>query len=100
MADGKPLAPGTYTVRLGRDEVKPAAGQSPDAARFVEFVSGGRVVGREVATVIQAADIGQIAKGSRPSPGAARVDLLKGNDYVRVWINSAGTNYIINLPTS
>jgi len=27
-----------------------------------------------------------------------RVDMLKGNDYVRVWINRAGTNYIIHLP--
>jgi hypothetical protein len=26
------------------------------------------------------------------------VDALKGGDYIRVWINSGGTNYLINLP--
>ena len=27
-----------------------------------------------------------------------RVEMLKGNDYLRVWINRGGTNYIIHLP--
>src|SRR4029078_9159737 len=48
MADGKPLAPGTYQVRLTSDEVKPATGQSPDSEKWVEFVKGGKVVGCEV----------------------------------------------------
>jgi hypothetical protein len=26
------------------------------------------------------------------------VDMLKGNDYVRVWINRSGRNYIVHLP--
>src|SRR5262249_8031832 len=71
LADGKPLPPGTYQVRLTNDEPKPAVGQSPDAERYVEFVKGGKVVGREVATVISAADIGKIAKGRRPKPNSA-----------------------------
>jgi hypothetical protein len=98
MADGKPLAPGTYTVRLTNDEPKPAVGQTPDAERYVEFVKGGKVVGREVATVVSAADIGKIAKGPRPKANGSRVDTLKGGDYVRVWINHGGNNYIINMP--
>jgi len=39
-----------------------------------------------------------IVKGPSPAKGASRVDVLKGNDYVRVWVNRAGNNYIINLP--
>lgn len=98
MADGQPLAAGTYQVRLSADVPKAGVGQSPDAARYVEFVRGGKVIGREVAVLVPAADIGQIAKGARPPAGRARVELLKGDDYLRVWINRGGMNYIINMP--
>jgi hypothetical protein len=101
MADGQPLAPGTYQVRLTADMPKPAAGQSPDAERYVEFVRGGKVVGREVATVVPGAEVGPIAKGDKlPAPGGSRVELLKGNVYLRVWINRGGTHYFIHLPVT
>ena len=77
---------------------KPAVGQSPDAERYVEFLKGGKVVGREVATVVTDADAKAVVKGPAPAKGGARVDLLKGDDYVRVWINRGGNNYIIHLP--
>jgi hypothetical protein len=101
MADGQKLTAGTYQVRLTSDAPKPGAGQSPDAERYVEFLRGGKVVGREVATVVTAADINQVADSARrPAPGASRVELLKGNDYLRVWINRSGTHYIINMPVA
>jgi hypothetical protein len=100
LADGKPLAAGTYQVRLTADEPKPGVGQSPNAERYVEFVRGGKVVGREVASVVSQADLPQVADGPRPGSGASRVELLKGNDYVRVWINRGGNNYIIHMPPS
>jgi hypothetical protein len=98
MADGKPLPAGTYQVRLTSDAPKPGVGQAPDAEKYVEFVKGGKVVGREVATVVSAEDIGKIAKGKKPARNSASVELLKGGDYYRVWINRGGTNYIINMP--
>jgi hypothetical protein len=97
-ANGQPLAPGTYTVRLTDDEPKPATGESPNAERWVEFVRGGKVAGKEVASVIGPDDIGKIAKGPRPKTNGSRVDVLKGGDYVRVWINKGGQNYLINMP--
>jgi hypothetical protein len=101
MADGQPLPPGTYQVRLTDDIPKPAAGQSPDVERYVEFVRGGKVVGREVATLVTSADVGQIAKGEKPpAPGGSRVELLKGNVYLRVWLNRGGTHYFIHLPVT
>jgi hypothetical protein len=98
LADGKPLPAGTYQVRLTSDTPKPGVGQAPDAEKYVEFVKGGKVVGREVATVVSAEDIAKIAKGKRPARNSASVELLKGGDYYRVWINRGGTNYIINMP--
>jgi hypothetical protein len=98
MADGKPLSAGTYQVRLTNDEPKPGVGQEQGAERYVEFVKGGKVAGREVATVISAQDIGKIAKGKKPKAGSSSVELLKGGDFYRVWINKGGTNYLINMP--
>ena len=100
MADGQPLAPGTYQLRLSAEMPKPGVGQSPDGARYVEFVRSGKVVAREVATVVLAADLAQVADGARPAPGTVRVELLKGDDYVRVWINRGGVNYLIHLPAA
>jgi hypothetical protein len=100
MANGQALAPGSYQVRLTSEAPQPGPGQSADAEMWVEFVRNGKPVGREVATVVPAAEIGQVAEMRPPSPGSARVEMLKGNDYLRVWINRGGTNYIINLPTA
>ncbi|HZR22144.1 MAG TPA: hypothetical protein VFA59_01075 [Vicinamibacterales bacterium] len=99
MADGKPLAAGTYTVRATDDTPKPGTGQDPNGEKYVEFLKGGKVVGREVATVVPSTDIGKIAKKNPPKPGQSRTELLKGGDYYRVWINKGGTHYIINLAT-
>jgi hypothetical protein len=100
MADGQPLAAGTYQVRLTGETPKPAAGQSPDGETYVEFLKAGKVVGREVATVVSSADIASIAKWRKPTANGVHVEILKGNDYLRVWISRSGTHYLINLPTS
>jgi len=98
LADGQPLAPGTYQVRLSSDQPKPVVGQSPDSERYVEFVRAGKVVGREVATVISSADMATMAKYRKPAANSSKVETLKGADYLRVWINRSGTNYLIHLP--
>src|SRR5262245_23585884 len=100
MADGKSLAAGTYTLRLSNDPVSPVVGQTPDQTRWVEFVQGSSVKGREVATVLSTADAKQIAKLGLPAPGSAKVQTLKGNEYTRVWINKGGTNYLVHLKNS
>src|SRR5207247_3612528 len=83
LADGKPLAPGTYQVRLTSDSPKPATGQAPDSEKYVEFVRGGKTVGREVATVVSAEDISKIAKGAKPKPGTSKFEMLKGGEFWR-----------------
>jgi hypothetical protein len=99
MADGKRLPAGTYQVRLTNDgPQQQAVGESPNSERYVEFVKAGKVAGRELATIVANADIKTVAKTSPPKPGGAKVEMLKGDDYVRVWINRGGTHYIINMP--
>jgi hypothetical protein len=99
-ADGKPLPRGTYQVRLTAEEAKPdVVGQDAKLSRWVEFVQGGQVRGREVVSIVPQAEIAQVAEGRAPATGASRVELLKGNDYLRVWINRGGNHYLIHLPT-
>ena len=100
MADGKPLAAGTYQVRITTERPRPAVGQSATAECWVEFLKTGSVAGREVASVISTEDIGTVAKVPAPKPSASRVDLLKEGEYLRVWMNSGGTHYIVNLPVA
>jgi hypothetical protein len=97
MADGQPLAAGTYAVRLSDSKVTPVAGQSPDGAAWVEFVQAGAVKGRELATVLVGPAVKQVAKEAPPASGTARVEALMGAQYLRVWINHAGTNYLVHL---
>src|SRR5262249_18169810 len=52
-ADGKPLPAGTYQVRLTAQNASPEAkGESASLERWVEFVQGGQVKGREVVTIV------------------------------------------------
>src|SRR4051812_26118002 len=78
MADGKPLAAGTYQVRLTADTPKPAVGETPNAEKYVEFLRGGKVMGRELATVVPASEVSKIAKSPHPKGNGVRVDTLKG----------------------
>lgn len=99
-ADGKPLKAGTYQVRLTPEEAKPeVANTDAKLERWVEFTRGGKVMGREVVSIVPNDEISKVAEGKPPRPGASRVELLKGNDYLRVWINKGGTHYLIHLPT-
>jgi len=98
LADGKPLAPGTYQIRLTTEHPAQAPGASSNGECWIELMKGQAVVAREVATIIPNDQIAAIAKGPGPKPNSARVDVLKGGEYVRAWINHDSTNYIINLP--
>ena len=100
-ADGKPLPAGTYTVRLTAQEAKPdATGASETIERWVEFVQKGAVKGREVVSIVPQAEVKNVVKDAPPKPGTSKVQLLKGNDYVRVWINKGGNHYLVHLPAA
>ena len=99
-ANGQPLPAGTYTVRLASEGVPGKVGQTADLSRWCEFVQGNEVKGKELCTVLSSSEIGAVVKDSPPASGSAKVELLKANDYLRVWINRGGTHYLMHLPAS
>lgn len=101
MADGKALKAGTYQVRLTSQEASPVV-PGIKMERWVEFVQGGKVAGREVVSIVPASEMkdlqpGPDAPGRAPRAGS-RVEMLKGNEYLRVWITRAGVSYLIHMP--
>ena len=97
-ADGQPLPAGTYQVRVTETPAAPAApGQTPQFERWAEFLQGGKVVGREVVTIVPASEIKQVAEMTPPPPGGSRAEVLKGGDYLRLWINRGGNHYLIHF---
>lgn len=99
MADGKPLSAGTYQVRLTAEQAKPeAVGTTEALERWVEFLRGGKVVGREVVSIVPAAEAKLVAKDAPPRAGSSKVQMLRGNEYLRVWINRGGNHFLMHLP--
>lgn len=83
LVDGQPLAAGTYRLRVDGE--------------WVEFLRDGAVAGRGLAVVVPDGEVGEIAKS--PSPrNEARVVQLKSGEYIRVWLNRGGMNYLLHLP--
>lgn len=99
MADGKALPAGTYQVRLTAQVAKPEAiGTTEALERWVEFVRAGKVMGREVVSIVPAAETKLVAKDPPPRPGGSKVQMLRGNEYLRVWINRGGNHFLMHMP--
>jgi hypothetical protein len=100
-ADGKPLPAGTYQVRLTAQEAAPnAVGATESLERWVEFLQGKTVKGREVVSIVPQAEIKNVVKDAPPASGGSKVQVLRGNDYMRVWINRGGNHYLVHFPIS
>ena len=100
IANGQRLPAGTYIVRQVSLPVRVVPGQTPGEYRWVEFIQNGDVKGREVAVVLATPRALPIAETPMPPMGRARVDLLRGEEYVRVWVNQGGTHFLVHLATA
>ena len=98
LAYGRPLAPGTYQVRLTGERPTPRPGQSADAQQWVEFVADGSVTAREVAEVIRDDDRPDIGASAERAAEGVRVQILKGGDFLRISVKRQGIRYLIHLP--
>ena len=98
LADGRPLAPGTYQVRLTGERPTPHPGQSADAQQWAALVADGSVIAREVAEVIRDDDRPEIGASAERAAEGVRVHLLKGGDFLRISVKRQGVRYLIHLP--
>jgi hypothetical protein len=98
-ADGNPLAAGAYQVRLTAQQAAPeAVGTTEALERWVEFTQGKAVKGREVVSIVPQNEIKMVVKDAPPPSGGSKVQVLRGNEYLRVWINRGGNHYLIHFP--
>ena len=98
MAGGTMLQPGTYEVRLTGEHLMPLPGQSENGAQVVEFVSGGRVLARDAAEVIEPGAT-PVGTSGGPTTGL-RVQRLRGDEFVRISGTRNGERYLIHLATA
>lgn len=100
-ADGKALPAGTYQVRVTTQAAAPEAkGQTPALERWVEFVQGGQVKGREVVSIVPQDEVSAVQKSTAPKANSSKFELLKGGDYSRLWINRGGNHYLVHFPSA
>jgi len=98
-ADGKALAPGTYELRLTSQQPPQVGGGASVNQRWVEFVANGATVAREIAEVFPFNDARAVGTSSAGA-GAARVDLLKGGEFLRIAVTGVDGRYLIHLPVA
>lgn len=96
-ANGETLPAGSYQLRLTGEEPPAPTGASKPLERWVEFVRGGKVVGREVVSVVPQSEIKNVTKGGGPAAGSSKVEMLRGDDYLRIWVNRGGNHYLVHL---
>ena len=100
MANGQALPAGTYQLYLTAESVQAVPGIQME--RWVEFRRGGKAVGKEMVSVVPQAEAKDLQPGPdadrRPPAGSPRVEMLKGDEFLRIWINRGGVSYLLHLP--
>ncbi len=97
--NGQALAAGTYQVRLTTEAPPKVVGQTVEETRWVEFMKGSTVAGREVATLLTPEEMAKVADRPR-GRGAVLLQTLKGGDYQRVWVIHGGQHVLIHMPVT
>jgi hypothetical protein len=92
------LQPGRYEIRLTGEHVEPLPGQSEDALQEIEFLANGTVAARYAAEVITTESVPVGTSGGAAT--RARVELLKGGDFLRVSTSRGGERFLIHLPVA
>jgi hypothetical protein len=98
LANGAPLSPGTYELRLTEQRPTPSLGQSLEARQWVEFVANGKVVAREIAEVLHDDDLPAVGASSVRVPSGTRVERLKSDDLLRISVKRDRERYLVYLP--
>ena len=98
LADGKPLAAGTYELWITDERPDVGAGAPSDAQRVVELAQNGQVVRRVIAEVFPPT-APQAVGTSGGGTGRVQAQMLRGGEFLRLSFNDADGRYLIHLPT-
>ena len=99
LANGRPLAPGTYQLRLTGERPEPLTGQAADAREWVDLVMDGEIAGRELAEILRDGSLPEVGASSNPVPTGVRVDVLRGGEFLRVSVKREdGVRYLLHFP--
>ncbi len=98
LADGKPVPPGKYSIRLTAERPGPLPGQPVGAQQRVELLADGKVVAQEIAEVLKDEDLPAEGASSQHVQNGTRVEMLKGGEFLRISIKRDGARYLLYLP--
>ena len=90
------LHAGRYELRLTGEHLTPLPGQSEESEQVVEFVKDGIVVAKDAAEVLPAAATPVGTSGRQNA--LARVERLKGDEFLRISMTKDGERFLIHLP--
>ena len=99
MAGKQPLTPGTYELVVTDDRPSTPSGEPIESQRYVEFVQNGMVIAREIAEVSPASERPVGTSSAARAPKAV-VEMLKGDEFVRIAVDDTSARYLIHLPVS
>ena len=99
MAGGKPLAPGSYQIWITDERPDVGAGAPSQNQRVVQFVQNEKVVATEIAEVFTRGEPQAVGTSGGAGASRARVEILRGGEFLRVSINDPDARFLIHLPT-
>ena len=97
-AGGTPLPAGMYELRLTGEHPAPAANEQRHDQEWVEFISNGKVVGRELAEIQYDDDLPAVGASSERARSGTRVEMLKDGEFLRISVKRDDNRYLIYLP--
>ena len=99
LADGKPLAAGTYELWVTDERPDVGAGAPSNAQRVVELAQNGKVVRRVVAEVFPQAGAEPVGTSGTADATGVRAQVLRGGEFFRIAFTDADGRFLIHLPT-
>lgn len=98
-AGGTLLPAASYQLRLTGEHPAPG-GEQREVQEWVEFISNGKVVARELAEILYDDDRPAVGASAQKARTGTRVEMLKDREFLRVSVKRDNERYLIYLPVS
>lgn len=98
LASGVVLEPGAYELRLTGERPQAPGGQPSPSQYIVALLRGATPVAREVAEVLEDAELPVVGASARPVREGVSVQMLQGGEFLRVSVKRGTRRYLVHLP--